>query len=91
MSPVTRHTSPKSYLVRRQLAVHSGQLRLQLGNLAVQATNRRENRVLLLPILKKNVIAPQILHIGLQMLDAGLKVRLPVLEPHPLQQRLLVF
>jgi hypothetical protein len=25
------------------------------------------------------------------MLDAGLKVRLLMLEPHPLQQRLLIF
>ncbi len=29
-------------------------------------------------------------HIGLQILDAGLKVNLPVLKPRLLQQRLLV-
>jgi hypothetical protein len=87
----THRSSPKSYLVRRQLAVHGGQLRLKLGNLTVQAANRREHCVLLIPVLQEQVIAPQILHIGLQMLDAGLKVRLLVLEPHPLQQRLLVF
>ena len=91
MSPITHHTSPKSYLVRRQQVVHSGQLSLQLGNLTVQATNRRENCVLLLPILQKNVIAPQIQHIGLQMLDAGLKVHLSVLKPRLLEQRLLIF
>ncbi len=77
--------------MRRQQAVHSGKLSLQLENLTVQATNRRKNCVLLFSILQENVIAPQIQHIGLQMLDASLKVRLLVLEPRLLQQRLLVF
>jgi hypothetical protein len=90
MSPITHHTSPESYLVRRQQAVHSGQLSLQLRNLTVQATNRRENCVLLLPILKKDLIAPQIQHISLQMIDAGLEVRLLMLKPRPLKQRFLV-
>ena len=90
MSPITHHASPKSYLVRRQQAVHRSQLSLQLGNLTVQATNRRENYVLLLPVLQENVVAPQIHHISLQMLDAGLEVRLLMLKPHPLKQRFLV-
>ncbi len=90
ISPISHHTSPKSYLVRRQQAVHSGQLSLQLENLTVQAANCRENCVLLFSILQKNVIAPQIQHIGLQMLDAGLKVHLSVLQPRLLEQGLLV-
>jgi hypothetical protein len=90
MNPITHHNSPKSYLVRRQQAVHRSQLSFQLGNLTVQATNRRENCVLLLPILQENVIAPQIQHISLQMLDASLEVRLLVLKPRPLKQRFLV-
>ena len=91
MSPITHHTSPKSYLVRRQQAVHSGQLSLQLKNLTVQAANRRKHCVLLFSILQENVITPQIQHIGLQMLDAGLKVHLSVLKPRLLEQRLLIF
>jgi hypothetical protein len=90
MSPITHHTSPESYLVRGQQAVHSSQLSLQLRNLPVQATDRRENCVLLLPILKKDVVTPQIQHISLQMLDAGLEVRLLMLKPRPLKQRFLV-
>jgi len=86
----THHTSPESYLVRRQQAVYDGQLRLQLGNLTVQATNRRENCVLLLPVLQEDVVTSKIHHISLQMLDSGLEVRLLMLKPHPLKQRLLV-
>ncbi len=91
ISPFTHHTNPKSYLVRRQQVVHSGKLSLQLKNLTVQATNRRKNCVLLFSILQEDVIAPQMQHIGLQILDASLKVHLLVLEQRLLQQRLLVF
>jgi hypothetical protein len=87
----TRHSNPDSCLIGRQQADHSGQLSLKLENLTVQAANRRENCVLLFSLLQKNVVAPQIQHISLQMLDAGLKVHLPVLKPRLLQQRLLVF
>ena len=91
MSPITHHSTPKSRLIRRQQAVHSGQLSLQLENLTVQAANRRKNCVLLFSILQENVIAPQIQHISLQMPDAGLKVHLSVLKPRLLEQRLLIF
>jgi hypothetical protein len=91
ISTDTHHSNPKSCLIGGQQAVHGSQLSLQLVNLTVQATNRRKNCVLLFPIFQKNVIAPQIQHIGLQMPDASLKVHLPVLEPRLLQQRLLVF
>ena len=90
ISPDTHHSNPKSRLIRRQQAVHSGQLSLQLKDLTVQAANRRKNCVLLFPILQENIIAPQMQHIGLQILDASLKVHLPVLKPRLLQQRLLV-
>jgi hypothetical protein len=86
----THHTSPESYLVGRQQAVHDGQLGPQLANLTVQATNSREDYVLLLPVLQEDVVASEIHHISLQMLDSGLEVRLLMLKPHPLKQRLLV-
>jgi len=91
ISPDTHHSNPKSCLIRRQQAVHSGQLSLQLKNLTVQAADLREDCVLLVPILQHDVVALQVPHIGLQLLDAGLKVHLSVLQPHLLQQRLLVF
>ncbi len=90
ISPFTLHTNPKSYLVRRQQAVHSGKLSLQLKNLTVQATNRRKDCVLLFTILQENEIAPQMQHISLQMLDTSLQVHLLVLEPRLLKQRLLI-
>ncbi len=80
----THCSDSKSCLVRGQLAVHGSQLRLQLVNLTVQATNCGEHSVLLVPVLQEQVVAPQVPHIGLQMVDAGLKVRLLMLEPHPL-------
>ncbi|MFN9900352.1 MAG: hypothetical protein ACK55Z_16490, partial [bacterium] len=45
---------------------------------------------LLLPVLQEDVVAPQIHHISLQMLDTGLEVRLLMLKPHPLKQRFLI-
>jgi hypothetical protein len=90
ISTDTHCSDSKSCLVRGQLAVHGGQLRLQLVDLTVQATDRRENRVLLFPVLQEDVVAPQIHHICLQMLDAGLEVRLLMLKPHPLKQRFLI-
>ena len=90
ISPFTLHTNPKNCPVRRQLAVHGSQLKLQLANLTVQATNRGKHSVLLFPVIQENVVTPQIHHISLQMLDAGLEVRLLMLKPHPLKQRFLV-
>ena len=90
-SPDTHHSTPRSRLIRRQQAVHSGQLSLQLKDLTVQAADLRENCVLLVPILQHDVIVLQTPHIGLQLLDASLDVQLSVLKPRLLQQRLLVF
>jgi hypothetical protein len=90
ISTDTHCSDSKSYLVRGQLAVHRSQLRLQLVNLTVQATNCGEHSVLFVPVLQEQVVAPQIHHISLQMLDAGLKVRLKMLKPHPLKQRFLI-
>ncbi len=87
----TRHSNPKSCLIRRQQTVHSGQLSLQLKNLTVQAADLREDWVLLGPILQHDVVTLQTPHIGLQLLDASLDVHLSVLKPRLLQQRLLVF
>ena len=90
ISPDTHHSNPKSRLIRRQQAVHSGQLSLQLEDLTVQAANLRENRVFLVPIFKHNVVVLQIPHIGLQLLDASLDVQPSMLQPCLLEQRLLV-
>ncbi len=90
ISTDTHCSDSKSCLVTGQLADHASQLRLQLENLTVQATNRGEHSVPLVPVIQEQVVAPQIPHIGLQMLDAGLKVRLLMLKPHPLKQRFLI-
>jgi len=90
-SPDTHHSTPRSRLIRRQQAVHSGQLSLQLEDLTVQAANLRENCVLLVPILQHDVIVLQTPHIGLQLLDASLDVQPSMLQPCLLEQRLLVF
>ena len=90
-SPNTQHSTPKSCLIiRRQQAVHSSQLRLQLEDLAVQATNLRKDSVLLVPILQHDVVVLQIPHIGLQLLDASLDVQPSMLQPCLLEQRLLI-
>jgi hypothetical protein len=86
----THCSDSKNCLVRGQLAVHGSQLRLQLVNFTVQATNRGEHSVLLGPFLQEEIVTPQIPHIGLQMVDAGLEVRLLMLQTHSLKQRLLV-
>ena len=91
ISPDTHHSTPKSRLIiRRQQAVHSGQLSLQLEDLTVQAADLRENCVLLVPILQHNLIVLQTPHIGLQLLDASLDVQPSMLQPCLLEQRLLV-
>ncbi len=90
-SPDTHHSNPKSCLIRRQQAVHSGQLSLQLENLTVQAADLRKDCVLLVPILEHDVVALQVPHIGLQLLDATFDVQPSVLEPRLLEQRLLIF
>jgi hypothetical protein len=90
-SPNTLHSNPKSCLIRGQQAVHSGQLSLQLEDLIVQAADLREDCVLFVPVLQHDVVALQIPHIRLQLLDASLDVHLSVLEPRLLQQRLLIF
>jgi hypothetical protein len=91
MSPDTHHSNPRSCLIRRQQAVHSGQLSLQLEDLTIQAADLREDCVLLVSILQHDVVALQIPHIGFQLLDASLDVQLSVLQPRLLVQRLLVF
>ncbi len=90
ISPDTHHSNPKSSLIRRQQAVHSGQLSLQLKDLTVQAADLRENCVLLVPILQHDVIVLQTPHIRLQLLDASLDVQPSMLQPCLLEQRLLV-
>ncbi len=91
-SPDTHHSTPKSCLIiRRQQAVHSGQLSLQLKNLTVQAANLRKDCVLLVSILQHDMVVLQIPHIGLQLLNASLDVQPSVLQLRLLQQRLLVF
>ena len=91
-SPDTHHSTPKSCLIiRRQQAVHSGQLSLQLEDLTVQAANLRKDCVLLVSILQHDVVVLHIPHIGLQLLDASLDVQPSVLQLRLLQQRLLVF
>jgi hypothetical protein len=91
-SPDTHHSTPKSCLIiRRQQAVHSGQLSLQLEDLTVQAANLRKDCVLFVSILQHDMVVLQIPHIGLQLLDASLDVQPSVLQLRLLQQRLLVF
>jgi hypothetical protein len=91
IGPDTHHSTPKSCLIRRQQAVHSGQLSLQLENLTIQAADLREDCVLLVPILQHDVVVLQIPNIGLQLLDASLDVQPSVLQHRLLEQRLLVF
>ena len=92
ISSDTHHSTPKSCLIiRRQQAVHSGQLSLQLEDLTVQAANLRKDCVLLISILQHHVVVLQIPHIGLQLLDASLDVQPSVLQLRLLEQRLLVF
>ena len=87
---MTHHASPDSHLVRRQQAVHDGQLGLQLGNLTVQATDRGEHSVLLVPVIQEQVVASEISDISLKEFKASLQISLLMLESHPLKQRLLI-
>ena len=92
ISSDTQHSTPKSCLIiRRQQAIHSVQLSLQLEDLTVQAANFRKNCVLLISILQHHVVVLQIPHIGLQLLNASLDVQPSVLQLRLFQQRLLVF
>jgi hypothetical protein len=90
ISTITHHASPDSHLVRRQQAVHDGQLGLQLGNLTVQATDRGEHSVLLVPVIQEQVVASEISDISLKEFKASLQISLLMLESHPLKQRLLI-
>ncbi len=90
INTITHHASPDSHLVRRQQAVHDGQLGLQLGNLTVQATDRGEHSVLLVPVIQKQVVASEISNVSLKEFKASLQISLLMLESHPLKQRLLI-
>ena len=90
ISTITHHASPDSHLVRRQQAVHDGQLGLQLGNLTVQATDRSKHSVLLVPVIQEQVVASEISDISLKEFKASLQISFLMLESHPLKQRLLV-
>ena len=50
----------KICLVIRQLAVHRGQLGLELLNLAVQATNCSKHSVFLGPLIQKQIVTTKI-------------------------------
>ncbi len=50
----------KLCLVIRQLAVHRGQLGLELLNLAVQATNCSKHSVFLGPLIQKQIVTTKI-------------------------------
>ena len=90
ISTITHHASPDSHLVRRQQAVHDGQLGLQLGNLTVQATDRGEHSVLLVPVVQEQVVASEIGNVSLKEFKASLQISFLMFKPHPLKQRLLV-
>ena len=80
----------KICLIIGQLAVHGSQLRLQLVNLTVQATNRGEHSVFLLPVVQEQVVASEVGNVSLQMSNFSLQISFLMLEPHSLKQRLLV-
>jgi hypothetical protein len=90
ISASTHHASQDSHLVRRQQAVHDGQLGLQLDDLTVQATNGSKHRVLLVPVVQEQIVTSEISDISLKKFKASLQIRLLMLESHPLKQRLLV-
>ena len=86
----THHASPDSHLVRRQQAVHDGQLGLQLGDLTVQTTNGSKHSVLLVPVVQEQIVTSEIGDISLKEFKASLQICLLMLESHPLKQRLLI-
>ncbi len=65
INTVTHHGSSDSHLVRRQQAIHDGQLGLQLSNLAVQATDRSKHSVFLVPLVQKQVVTSEIGNVSL--------------------------
>ncbi len=85
-----RHSDSKICLVIGQLAVHGSQLRLELLNLPVQATNRSKHSVLLVPIVQEQVVTSEIGDVSLQMSNSSLQIIFLMLEPNSLKQRLLV-
>ena len=87
---MTHHASSDSHLVRRQQAIHDGQLGLQLSNLTVQATDRGEHSVLLVPVIQEQIVASEISDISLKEFKASLQIIPLMLESHPLKQRLLI-
>ncbi len=89
-STSTHHASPDSHLVRRQQAVHDGQLGLQLGDLTVQAKNGSKHSVLLVPIVQEQVVTSEIGDISLKEFKASLQISFLMFKPHPLKQRLLI-
>jgi len=90
ISTSTHHASPDSHLVRRQQAVHDGQLGLQLGDLTVQATNGSKHSALLVPVVQEQIVTSEIGDISLKEFKASLQISLLMLESHPLKQRLLI-
>ncbi len=90
ISTSTHHAGPDSHLVRRQQAVHDGQLGLQLGDLTVQATISSKHSVLLIPIVQEQIVTSEIGDISLKEFKASLQISFLTLESHPLKQRLLV-
>jgi hypothetical protein len=90
ISTIKHHASLNIHLVRRQQAIHDGQLGLQLSNLTVQATDRGKHSVLLVPVIQEQVVASEISDVSLQKFKASLQISFLMLESHPLKQRLLV-
>ena len=86
----THHASLDSHLIRRQQAVHDGQLGLQLSDLAVQATNGSKHSVLLVPVVQEQIVTSEIGDISLKEFKASLQIIPLMLESHPLKQRLLI-
>ncbi len=74
------HASSDNHLVRRQQAIHNGQLGLQLNNLTVQATDRGEHSVFLVPVIQEQVVASEISDISLKKFKASLQIS-PLMKP----------
>jgi hypothetical protein len=90
VSTSTHHASLDSHLIRRQQAVHDGQLGLQLSDLTVQATNGSKHSVLLVPVVQEQIVASEIGDVSLKEFKASLQISFLMFKPHPLKQRLLV-
>jgi hypothetical protein len=72
ISTNTHQVSPDSHLVRRQQAVHDSQLRLQLSDLTVQATNGGKHSVLLVSLVQKQIVASKISDVSFQVSNLSL-------------------